>query len=204
MNVASFYRLLHQDFPSPKERVSWLINEGFIIRRDDGFYDITYLGALCIGASFSLFPPLYGKGVEVVTYSGTSRVSETSIPTFFESGFLLNFDSIVDCILNAMGSKEIVATGLRNSFNPIPPSSSVRCCPTRLSIRIFPKTAVGSSWNASRIGWRCTTTATSASTSTGSSIMSPGRRTATSSNCFPAFGLRRPWDGFRQNRSRDR
>ena len=121
LNVASFYRLLHQDFPSPPERVSRLINEGFILRRDDGLYDITYLGALCIGASFSLFPPLYGKGVEVVTYSGTSRVSETSIPTFFESGFLLNFDSIVEYILNAMGSKEIVTTGLRNSVNPIPP-----------------------------------------------------------------------------------
>ncbi|HBS03175.1 MAG TPA: hypothetical protein DEA63_04880 [Firmicutes bacterium] len=52
LNVASFYRLLHQDFPSPKERVSWLINEGFIIRRDDGFYDITYLGALCMGLPF--------------------------------------------------------------------------------------------------------------------------------------------------------
>ena len=120
LNVASFYRLLHQDFPSPKERVSWLINEGFIIRRDDGFYDITYLGALCIGASFSLFPPLYGKGVEVVTYSGTSRVSETSIPTFFESGFLLNFDSIVDCILKRWDQRKSLPRGLETASTPSP------------------------------------------------------------------------------------
>lgn len=121
LNVRGYYSLLKQPYPSNLEEVTRrLLGEGFIKRRDDSRFDITVLGALCIATSFSYFPSLSSKYVEVVRYESDSRVSATSIPERFDSGYLFSFESIIESTLRLMGAKEVVERGIRMKQEPIP------------------------------------------------------------------------------------
>ncbi len=121
IDIRKYYSLLKQAYPLTFDEISnRLIGEGFIKKRDDGRYDITILGALCIATSFSYYPSLGDKGIEIIKYSTSSRASSTSVPIKFDSGYLFCFEPIINTVINLMGAKEVVERGIRMKQEPIP------------------------------------------------------------------------------------
>ncbi len=121
LDVRGYYKLMKQPFPADyQEAIKRMLGEGFIKARDDSHFDITVLGALCIATSLSLFPSLGSKVVEAVRYESPSRVSSTSIPLVYDSGYLLSFERMIEDIVTMMGAKETVKRGMRVKEEPIP------------------------------------------------------------------------------------
>ena len=121
IDIRKYYSLLKQSYPLSFEEITTrLVGEGFVKKRDDGRLDITILGALCIATSFSCFPSLGNKGIEIIKYSTSSRASSTNIPIKFDSGYLFCFEPIINTVINLMGAKEVVERGVRMRQEPIP------------------------------------------------------------------------------------
>ena len=121
LDAEAFYKALGYRFPEEKEPIiTRFLGEGFLLARQDGQYDITILGALCLAKTFSAFPRLCGKGIEIVTYGTDSRISSTGVPKRFDCGFLLSFGEAVEAIETAMGAKEEIRGAYRVRVNPIP------------------------------------------------------------------------------------
>ncbi|MGN1262311.1 MAG: ATP-binding protein, partial [Candidatus Enteromonas sp.] len=121
LDAPAFFAALSYRYPESADSVmSRFLGEGFLLPRPDGQYDITMLGALCIAKSFTAFPKLYGKGIEIVTYETDSRISSTGIPKKLERGFLLTFGEAVKAIESAIGTKEEIQGPYRVQVQPIP------------------------------------------------------------------------------------
>lgn len=121
LDTRKYYALMNKAYPTNMDDViSRMIGERFIIRRDDGRYNITIFGGLMIARSLSDFPLLSNKKIEVVKYEDGNRSSATTKPAIFDEGYLFSFKNVVDTVANLMGVKEKVTDGLRFRIEAIP------------------------------------------------------------------------------------
>lgn len=121
LDMRKYYSLMNKPYPMNRgDVISRMLGEKFVVRRDDGRYDITIFGGLMVARSLSDFPLLSGKKIEVVKYETESRSSSTSRPVIFDEGYLFSFNDIVATVSNLMGLKEKVTNGLRFRVETIP------------------------------------------------------------------------------------
>lgn len=106
--------------PSTYETAShYLIEDGIIVRQDDGKYSITNLGALLFAKHLSDFKGLARKGLRVVQYEGASRITLLKENTFDE-GYALCFENAIQYIKALLPGREELAEGKRRTVSDYP------------------------------------------------------------------------------------
>ena len=97
----------------------YLIEEGIIVKQDNGLYAITNLGAILLAKNINNFPRISRKAVRIVQYSDTSRLNlkreDTSI-----KGYAVDIDRIINYIKALIPSDEIITDAVRNTYLAYP------------------------------------------------------------------------------------
>ena len=106
--------------PSTYEGAShYLLEDGLIVKQDDGNYSITNLGALLFAKHLSDFKGLVRKCLRVVQYEGTSRLVILKESTFDE-GYALCFENAIRYIKALLPGKEDMTDGKRRTITDYP------------------------------------------------------------------------------------
>ena len=106
LNYEAYFNLLHIAVPDDMEQiVHYMMEEGFIVRQDNGLFAITNLGAIFLAKRLSDFPRLGRKAIRVVQYDKYNRLSILKEETFDE-GYATSLGKAVKCVLMFLPSKE--------------------------------------------------------------------------------------------------
>ena len=76
LDYRTYFELTKTPQPDSQESIiHYLLEEGCIIKNDNGLYSITYMGAILLANNFVDFPKIARKAVRVIQYEGNNKLS---------------------------------------------------------------------------------------------------------------------------------
>ena len=107
---------------SPEAILHYLIEDGIVIRQDDGLYGISNLGAVLLAKDLSVFPRVSRKAIRVVQYAGKNRSERVRENPTETGGYAVIFEEILRYIGALTPAKEIIdeKSGLRKEQTAYP------------------------------------------------------------------------------------
>jgi predicted HTH transcriptional regulator len=125
LEYPAYFDLLGLPLPDAKEGIlRALVDDGMILRADNGTWSITNLGAILLAKRLGTFKGLERKAVRVVTYKGRSRV-ETLHEQPGTKGYAVGFEGLIAYILSQVPPNEVMGKALRKTV-PMYPDLAVR------------------------------------------------------------------------------
>lgn len=120
LEISSYFDLSKITIPANTNDIAYyLIEEGIIVKQDNGLYAVTNLGAILLAKNINNFPRISRKAVRIVQYSDTSRLNlkreDTSI-----KGYAVDIDRIINYIKALIPSDEIITDAVRNTYLAYP------------------------------------------------------------------------------------
>lgn len=113
LNFSVYFDLKKEPIPSDMDGIAYyLLQEGAIIKQDNGLYAITNLGAILFAKKLSDFPRLERKAVRVVQYKDNSRL-EMLKEDVGNKGYAVGFDGLLKYIEALLPSSEPIEGALR-------------------------------------------------------------------------------------------
>lgn len=97
-----------------------LQQEKIIIRRDDGLFDVSNLGAILFARRTDDFEALARKAVRVVSYHGNNRI-RTRKEQVGTKGYAVGFEGVVEYINGQLPTQEEIGPALRREKAVYPP-----------------------------------------------------------------------------------
>lgn len=120
LDIGVFYTLMSLPVPSTREGIIHDFQEyGFIKRMDNGNYVITNMGALLFAKDIKKFDYLESKRIRVIKYNGTGRTNAIR-DQYFNKGYAVDFDEIVNYVMSMLPQGEMIETALRQDFIMFP------------------------------------------------------------------------------------
>ncbi len=120
LDVPAFFETLKLATPSSPEAIpERLVEERLIVRRDDGRFDITNLGAIAFARDLNRFETLRRKAFRFVKYKGRGR-TEAEGEIGFTRGYAAGFEEIVGRVMEALPHNEAIEDALRVSIGMFP------------------------------------------------------------------------------------
>lgn len=110
------------DLPIPIEKIGhlhYLLEDGIIVKQDNGLYAITNLGALLFARNLSNFPRLGRKAIRIVQYDGKGRLS-IQREQIFEEGYAISLEKSISFIKILIPSSEDINAIRRTTLSSIP------------------------------------------------------------------------------------
>ena len=98
----------------------FLIEDGLIIRQDNGMYGITNLGGILLARKLSDFPKISRKAIRVVQYDGKNKMNLLRESPEKNSGYAVVFEDIIQYIEALIPTKEIIEEGIRKKKMAFP------------------------------------------------------------------------------------
>jgi predicted HTH transcriptional regulator len=112
LDYMSYYELLHQPIPEKKNILQRFEEEGFIVRNDSGYWDITNSGAILFARRLADFANLRRKAVRVIIYSTKDRINPREEKEG-KKGYASGFQGLIDYILSLVPHNEVIEKALR-------------------------------------------------------------------------------------------
>ncbi len=120
LDTGAFYTLMHLPMPSTRDGIIHDFQEyGFIKRMDNGHYSITNMGALLFAKDMHKFDYLDNKRIRVIKYNGSAKTHAVR-DKFFNKGYAIEFNDIVEYIMSMLPQEETIETALRQEFIMFP------------------------------------------------------------------------------------
>ncbi len=120
LNIESYFNILHIPYPDDEDSVlHYLIEEGIVLRQDDGLYSITALGAILFAKNLSSFSRLGRKAIRIVQYESSNKVvilKEECI----DEGYAIAFEKAIGYINTLLPTKEDIETIQRTTLTSYP------------------------------------------------------------------------------------
>ncbi|WP_243302205.1 ATP-binding protein [Geothrix oryzisoli] len=125
LEYPAYFDLLGLPLPDAKEGIlRALVDDGMILKADNGTWSITNLGAILLAKKLGTFKGLERKAVRVVTYKGRSRV-ETLHEQPGTKGYAVGFEGLIAYIISQVPPNEVMGKALRKAV-PMYPDLAVR------------------------------------------------------------------------------
>ena len=125
LDYAGYLRLTGQEMPSTKTGIIELLGkEHFITSNTDTTFNITNLGAVLFANNLDDFDGLAAKKVRFIQYDDNSKLNAIQ-DRFFNRGYALSFESIVETISVLVPTKEIIGGAFRVN-KPTYPQKAIR------------------------------------------------------------------------------
>lgn len=125
LDYPAYFRLL--DIPLPSDRggiLSRFADDGMILQRQDGRWDILNLGAILFAADLSDFQHLARKALRVVQYDGDGRI-QTRREHQGHMGYAAGFEGLIRFLKDMLPENEVIGEALRKSV-PMYPELAIR------------------------------------------------------------------------------
>ncbi len=120
LDTGAFYTLMNLPMPTTRDGIIHDFQEyGFIKRMDNGHFIITNMGALLFAKDIRKFDYLESKRIRVIKYNGAAKTHAVR-DKFFNKGYAVEFDDIVDYIMSMLPQEETIETALRQDFIMFP------------------------------------------------------------------------------------
>jgi predicted HTH transcriptional regulator len=125
LEYPAYFDLLGLPLPDAKEGIlRALLDDGMILKADNGTWGITNLGAILLAKKLGTFKGLARKAVRVITYKGRSRV-ETLHEQPGTKGYAVGFEGLIGYISSQVPPNEVMGKALRKAV-PMYPDLAVR------------------------------------------------------------------------------
>jgi len=125
LEYPAYFDLLGLPLPDAKEGIlRALVDDGMILKADNGTWSITNLGAILLAKKLGTFKGLARKAVRVITYKGRSRV-ETLHEQPGTKGYAVGFEGLIGYISSQVPPNEVMGKALRKVV-PMYPDLAVR------------------------------------------------------------------------------
>lgn len=120
LNCEVYFDILNMPLPVSIEKYAhYLMEEGIIVRQDNGLYAITNLGAILFAKRLSDFPRVGRKAIRIVQYEGNNRLSILKEETTTE-GYAISFENAVKFVTTLLPAKEDIDSVRRKTINAFP------------------------------------------------------------------------------------
>jgi len=124
LDFDTYFQLIRRSMPSDSHSIiDILCREKFILKKKGGLH-ISNLGAIVLARKLSDFPKLENKRVRVVTYDGNNKLKGIK-DKIFDSGYAVEFGSLIDYIESQIPSIERIQSALRET-TVVYPKESIR------------------------------------------------------------------------------
>ena len=120
LDYPKYFDLLNMPIPRMQdETVRYLIEDGLVVRSDDGRFAITNLGAILFAKRLRDFPTVARKAPRIIQYHGTSRL-EMLRERESMCGYACDYESMVEFVMALVPSHESVVGALREKTTAYP------------------------------------------------------------------------------------
>ena len=120
LDIGAFYTRMNLPIPTTRDGIIHDFQEyGFIKRMDNGNYTITNMGALLFAKDIGKFDYLENKRIRVIRYKGSAKTHAIR-DKFFNKGYAVEFDDIVDYVMSMLPQEETIEKALREEFIMFP------------------------------------------------------------------------------------
>lgn len=120
LDYPSYFKLLEAPLPESRSGImEALIADRLVVKRDDGLYDITNLGAILFASDLREFPGLKRKAPRVIVYKGTGRTG-TAREQEGVLGYAAGFKRLIGYINDLLPANEIIGQALRTTARLYP------------------------------------------------------------------------------------
>ncbi len=120
LDTQSYFDLLQVPYPSHRDGVMEKFSRETLIRRHEGLYEITNLGALLFAKNLRDFESLSSKAPRVLVHSGKGKLSPRS-DIIRTKGYAVSFENLIDYIHDQTSPNEIIGKALREEIRMFPP-----------------------------------------------------------------------------------
>lgn len=97
----------------------YMIEEGVIVRQDNGLFAITNLGAVLLAKKLADFPKISRKAVRVVQYDGNNRLKMLK-EDIGNKGYVVGFEGLIKFIEALIPTQELINGALRQKKSAYP------------------------------------------------------------------------------------
>jgi len=116
----TYFDILNLPIPTSMDGYKhYLLEEGIIVKQDNGLFAITNLGAILFARKLSDFPRLGRKAIRIVQYEGNNRLTILKEDTTNE-GYAISFENAAKLVNNLLPAKEDINSVRRKSINMFP------------------------------------------------------------------------------------
>ena len=120
LNSTTYFDLKEIPVPSDMEGIGhYMLEEGAIIKQDNGLYSITNLGAVLFAKRLSDFDRISRKAIRVVQYKGNNRLSMLK-EDLGNKGYVIGFEGLLKYIEAIVPSEENISMALRTKKSAYP------------------------------------------------------------------------------------
>ncbi|HHV86267.1 MAG TPA: transcriptional regulator [Petrimonas sp.] len=120
LNCDIYFEILKQSVPVDLEGYAhYLLEEGIIVKLDNGLYAITNLGAILFARRLADFPRVGRKAIRIVQYEGINKLTILKEDTLKE-GYAIRFENAVKFVNTLLPSKEDITSVRRDTISPFP------------------------------------------------------------------------------------
>lgn len=113
IDFSAYFDITEIPQPNDNEGIShYMLEEGVIVKQDNGLYAITNLGAILFAKKLSSFPRLERKAIRVVQYQDNSKLNMLK-EDVGSKGYVLGLDGLLKYIEALLPSKEVINGALR-------------------------------------------------------------------------------------------
>lgn len=125
LDCAAYYTLMKLPLPSNRTSIIHnMIDENFIRQVDNGYYEITNLGAILFAKDLKCFDNLKRKAIRVIRYKGTGRTTAIR-EQIFTKGYAIVFDDIIRYVMTLLPQEEEIE-GSRRQEHIMFPEKAIR------------------------------------------------------------------------------
>ncbi len=120
LEYPAYFDITNVPQPTDAEGIGhYMIEEGVIVKQDNGLYAITNLGAILFAKKLSDFPKISRKAIRVVQYSGNNRMSMLK-EDVGGKGYVVGFEGLIKFIEALIPTEERISGALREKRTAYP------------------------------------------------------------------------------------
>lgn len=120
LDYSTYFDIKNEPIPSDIKGIAhYMIEEGVLIKQDNGLYSITNLGAILLAKRISDFAKISRKAVRIVQYEGNNRLNmlKEDIGT---KGYVVGFEGLIKYISALIPAREKITGALREQKTAYP------------------------------------------------------------------------------------
>lgn len=120
IDYSSYFDIGEIPQPSDVAGIShYMLEEGILVRQDNGLYAITNMGAILLAKKLSDFPRISRKAIRVVQYDGNNRLNMLK-EDIGGKGYVVGFEGLIKFINALIPTQELITGALRERKSAYP------------------------------------------------------------------------------------
>ena len=120
LDYSAYFDILGTPQPSDLFGVAhYMLEEGIIVRQDNGLYAVTNLGAILLAKRLADFSRISRKAIRVVQYSGNNRLDMLK-EDVGSQGYVVGFEGLIKFIEALIPAQEVITGALREKKTAYP------------------------------------------------------------------------------------